>query len=40
METRCSIKRSMASFFFAEGTVSVDGQLCAAGSFSFALAEA
>ena len=40
VETRCSIKRSMASFFFAEGTVSVDGQLCAAGSFSFALTEA
>ena len=40
VETQCRIKRSMASFYFAEGTVSVDGQLCAAGSFSFALTEA
>ena len=40
VETRCRIKRSMASFYFAEGTVSVGGQLCASGTFSFALTEA
>ena len=40
VETQCRIKRSMASFYCAEGTVSVDGWLCAAGSFSFALTEA
>ena len=40
VKTQCRIKRSMASFYFAEGTVSVDGQLCASGAFSFALTEA
>lgn len=35
--TRCSIKRSKHPFYFAEGTVTVDGRLCVSAEFSFAI---
>lgn len=37
VETRCRIKRAKHPFYFAEGTVSVDGRLCVSGEFSFAI---
>ncbi len=37
VETRCRIKRAKGSFYFAEGTVTVDGRLCASADFSFAI---
>ena len=37
VETRCCIKRAKHSFYFAEGTVSVDGRLCVSAEFSFAV---
>ncbi len=37
VETRCCIKRTKGSFYFAEGTVTVDGRLCASADFSFAI---
>lgn len=39
VEARCSIKRVKHPFYFAEGTVSVDGRLCVSAEFSFALTE-
>lgn len=37
IETRCSIKRAKHPFYFAEGTVTVDGRLCVSAEFSFAI---
>lgn len=37
VETRCHIKRAKHPFYFAEGTVSVDGRLCVSAEFSFAI---
>ncbi|MGN0348770.1 MAG: 3-hydroxyacyl-ACP dehydratase FabZ family protein [Roseburia sp.] len=37
VETQCHIKRAKHPFYFAEGTVTVDGRLCAAAEFSFAI---
>ena len=37
VETRCHIKRAKHLFYFAEGTVSVDGRLCVSAEFSFAI---
>lgn len=37
VESRCSIKRSKHPFYFAEGTVTVDGRLCVSAEFSFAI---
>lgn len=37
IETRCSIKRAKHPFYFAEGTVSVEGRLCVSAEFSFAI---
>lgn len=37
VETRCCIKRVKHPFYFAEGTVSVDGRLCVSAEFSFAV---
>ena len=37
VETRCSIKRAKHPFYFAEGTVTVDGRLCVSAEFSFAV---
>lgn len=39
IETRCSLKRVKRPFYFAEGTVCVDGKVCASAEFSFALTE-
>lgn len=39
VETQCRIKRAKYPFYFAEGTVSVDGRLCASAEFSFAIKE-
>ena len=39
IETRCSLKRVKHPFYFAEGTVCVDGKVCASAEFSFALTE-
>lgn len=39
IETQCSLKRVKYPFYFAEGTVSVDGKICASAQFSFALTE-
>ena len=33
VETRCCIKRAKHPFYFAEGTVSVDGRLCVSAEF-------
>ena len=35
--TQCRIKRVKHPFYFAEGTVSVNGRLCASAEFSFAV---
>lgn len=37
IETRCHIKRAKHPFYFAEGTVSVEGRLCVSAEFSFAV---
>lgn len=37
VETRCHIKRAKHPFYFAEGTVTVDGKLCVSAEFSFAI---
>lgn len=37
VETQCRIKRSKHPFYFAEGTVTVDGRLCVSAEFSFAI---
>ena len=39
IETRCKIKRAKHPFYFAEGTVVVDGKLCVSAEFSFAITE-
>lgn len=37
IETRCCIKRAKPPFYFAQGTVTVDGRLCVSAEFSFAV---
>lgn len=37
VETRCRIKRAKHPFYFAEGTMTVDGRLCVSAEFSFAM---
>jgi 3-hydroxyacyl-[acyl-carrier-protein] dehydratase len=37
IETHCSIKRAKHPFYFAEGTVTVEGRICASAEFSFAV---
>lgn len=37
VEARCHIKRAKHPFYFAEGTVRVDGRLCVSADFSFAI---
>ena len=37
VETQCRIKRSKHPFYFAEGTVTVDGKCCVSAEFSFAI---
>ena len=37
IETRCHIRRAKHPFYFAEGTVCVDGRLCVSAEFSFAI---
>ncbi len=37
VETQCHITRAKHPFYFAEGTVSVDGRLCVSAEFSFAI---
>ena len=37
IETQCQIKRVKHPFYFAEGTVTVEGRLCASAEFSFAI---
>ena len=37
IETRCHIRRAKHPFYFAEGTVSVEGRLCVSAEFSFAI---
>ena len=37
IETRCRIRRAKHPFYFAEGTVSVEGRLCVSAEFSFAI---
>lgn len=37
IETHCKIKRKKHPFYFAEGTVSVKGQVCTSAEFSFAI---
>ena len=37
VETQCRIKRAKHPFYFAEGTVTVDGRLCVSAEFSFAI---
>lgn len=37
IETRCCIRRVKHPFYFAEGTVTVDGTLCVSAEFSFAI---
>lgn len=40
VETKCSIKRAKPPFYFAEGTASVNGKVCVAAEFSFAISGA
>ena len=40
IETRCTIKRAKHPFYFAEGTVTVDGKICVSAEFSFAITAA
>ena len=37
VETRCHIKRAKHPFYFAEGTLNVEGRLCVSAEFSFAM---
>ena len=37
VETRCHITRAKHPFYFAEGSVTVDGRLCVSADFSFAV---
>ncbi len=37
IETRCYIKQSKHPFYFAEGTVTVEGRRCVSAEFSFAI---
>ncbi len=37
VETRCRIRRVKTPFYFAEGTVTVDGRLCVSAEFSVAI---
>ena len=37
IETRCTIKHAKHPFYFAEGTVTVDGTVCVSAEFSFAV---
>lgn len=37
VETQCHIKRAKYPFYFAEGTVTVDGRPCVSAEFSFAI---
>ena len=37
VETQCRIKREKHPFYFAEGTVTVEGRLCVSAEFSFAI---
>lgn len=37
IETRCQITRAKHPFYFAKGTVSVDGRLCVSAELSFAI---
>ena len=37
VETRCRISRAKPPFYFAQGTVTVDGRLCVSAEFSFAI---
>lgn len=37
IETQCKLKRSKHPFYFAEGTVSVNGKVCVSAEFSFAV---
>ena len=37
VETRCRIRRVKHPFYFAEGTVTVDGRLCVSAEFSVAI---
>lgn len=37
IETQCTIQRVKHPFYFAKGTVSVDGRICASAEFSFAI---
>lgn len=37
VETQCRIKRAKPPFYFAEGTVRLDGRLCVSAEFSFAV---
>ena len=37
VEARCSIKRAKHPFYFAEGTITVEGRLCVSAEFSFAI---
>lgn len=37
VETWCRIKRAKHPFYFAEGTVTVDGRICVSAEFSFAI---
>ena len=38
IETRCRLRRVKHPFYFAEGTVTVEGKLCVSAEFSFAIA--
>lgn len=37
VEARCRVKRARHPFYFAEGTITVDGRLCVSAEFSFAI---
>lgn len=37
VETQCRIKRAKHPFYFAEGTVTVEGRLCVSAEFSFCI---
>ena len=39
VETRCHIKRAKHPFYFAEGTVTVEGRLCVSAEFFFAISK-
>lgn len=37
IETECSIKKAKHPFYFAQGSISVDGKVCTTAEFSFAI---